>query len=176
MFCLWIQSIYWNQVSLLAIARLAARRTFEMYFPARVSWSLTSTLSIWSARMSLRSNASMRLISTELSLRCEWVTCEWWPSLQCGCTTRLLPSRRRWVWVWWSREAARGEQQATCFGWLRLSWGLWWWFWRSRRSLGRWFLDGSVGTVGCSEGEFDLFLFGWEAEGGLHHQLLGRVK
>jgi hypothetical protein len=40
-----------------------------MYFPQRVSWSLSSTLSIWSALISFFSSASIRLISTELSLR-----------------------------------------------------------------------------------------------------------
>ena len=161
-----------HHVSLLAMARLAARLTFEMYFPASVSWSLISTLSIWSALISLRSKASMRLISTELSLRVVRVTCGWWPSLQCGCTPQLLLSRRRWVWVLWSQEGGRGEQQVICFGWLRLSWGLWWWFCWSLRNLGLWFLDGCWGTVGSSEGEFDLLLFGWEAKGGLKHHIL----
>lgn len=80
-----------DHISLLEMALLAAFLTFAIYFPDNVSWSLTSTLSIWSALIYFFSIASIKLISIELSLNNVIETYERLPILQYGCTHRQPP-------------------------------------------------------------------------------------
>ncbi len=160
-----------NQVRRLAMALLAARRTLEMYFPERVSWSLTSTLSMRSARISFFSIASMRLTSTELSLSERVATCGWWPSHQCGCTPRPHPLHHHSVLVWWNRAGECAEQQVFYSEWRPLSSDLWWLFCWNLKSLEQWCLCAMSCTVRSAQSEFNLFLFRREKEEGIVNYL-----